>query len=358
MESLRVRGFRNLAAIELAPGPRFNVLHGENGAGKSSVLEALDYLFSLVSFRGAKADDMVALGEATALLEASVAGDVVRRTLRARLHRGKPRELSLDGKRPRSSASWVASTPAVLFSPQDLGLGTGGPEGRRAFLDRMLARLDPTYSAALGSYTKALKSRNRLLKMERVDRRSIVAYHEILAGAGEVIAQARARLVEELAPATERGFDQVHGVGLAIVVRYKPRVAASRAAILAALEGSIDKDLARGFTAEGPHADDLVLEAKDRALVKHHASQGQHRALVLALKIAELEVLARRSGRVPVLLLDDVSSELDRARNRRLFEVIAGLGGQVFLTTTHPEFILLEHDRVDFRIDGGQVQRA
>ena len=117
---------------------------------------------------------------------------------------------------------------------------------------------------------------------------------------------------------------------------------------------AFEKDCARGFTADGPHADDLALTVRAIA-AKHHASQGQQRAIVLALKVAELDELSARTGKVPVLLLDDVSSELDRGRNRRLFELLSRLGGQVFLSTTHPEFILLEEHRRDFHVARGVV---
>jgi DNA replication and repair protein RecF len=123
-----------------------------------------------------------------------------------------------------------------------------------------------------------------------------------------------------------------------------------------ALERAFDKDRARGFTADGPHGDDLELRLHQVG-ARHHGSQGQHRTIVLALKTAELELLSERTGRVPILLLDDVSSELDRSRNRRFFEVLSHAGGQVFLTTTHPEFILLEKDRVDFHVEDGRVTR-
>jgi DNA replication and repair protein RecF len=126
--------------------------------------------------------------------------------------------------------------------------------------------------------------------------------------------------------------------------------------IAAALERAYEKDRARGFTADGPHGDDLDLQIHDVG-ARHHASQGQHRTIVLALKTAELDLLTERTGHVPILLLDDVSSELDRARNRRFFGVLSQAGGQVFLTTTHPEFILLDQDRVDFQVDGGRVTR-
>jgi DNA replication and repair protein RecF len=140
-------------------------------------------------------------------------------------------------------------------------------------------------------------------------------------------------------------------------VIYRPRVTPEVGMLRRALEQSRERDLQRGFTAEGPHADDLELRFRESA-ARHHASQGQQRSIVLALKIAELLELERRVNRVPLLLLDDVSSELDRAANRRLFAFLGSIGGQVFLTTTHPEFILLEADRCDFAIRGGRLERA
>jgi DNA replication and repair protein RecF len=122
----------------------------------------------------------------------------------------------------------------------------------------------------------------------------------------------------------------------------------------AALESSYDKDLARGFTGVGPHTDDVVFRLREHK-ARRYASQGQHRAIVLSLKVAELLELERRTGRTPILLLDDVSSELDAGRNRRFFELLGALGGQVFLTTTQPDLILVDSDRRDYRMQGGAL---
>jgi DNA replication and repair protein RecF len=244
----------------------------------------------------------------------------------------------------------------VLFHPGDLILASGAPDKRRAFVDRMLEQLDPIYGSTLLSYEKALRSRNRLLKEERADRRSVRAFDAILSKAGAVIGQARSRVIDDLAPRVERAFTEVFAGETPLRVRYQPRVEPTEAAIAEALGRSFDKDRARGFTADGPHGDDLQLQLHGVG-ARHHGSQGQHRTIVLALKTAELDLLSERGGRVPILLLDDVSSELDRSRNRRFFEVLSHAGGQVFLTTTHPEFILLEDDRVDFKVDDGRVTR-
>jgi DNA replication and repair protein RecF len=351
---LRAHGFRNLQSLEFDPGSHFNVIHGDNGAGKSNLLEAIYYLGALKSFRGAKTDDLVALDSDSALLAATFDGGPAPQKLRIDIGRSQRRRLQLDGKRPRSTSLWHQTIRMVLFHPGDLILASGAPDKRRAFLDRMLEQMDPIYGSTLASYEKALRSRNRLLKDERTDRRSVRAYDAILSKAGAVVGQARRRLIEDLAPRVVRAFTDVFAGDTPLEVRYLPRVEPLEEVIAEALERSFDKDRARGFTADGPHGDDLELRLRQVG-ARHHGSQGQHRTIVLALKTAELDLLSERTGRVPILLLDDVSSELDRSRNRRFFEVLSHTGGQVFLTTTHPEFILLENDRVDFHVDAGLI---
>jgi DNA replication and repair protein RecF len=354
--ALRAHGFRNLQSLAFEPGSHFNVIYGDNGAGKSNLLESIYYLGALKSFRGAKTDDLIALDADTAVLEARLEGGPAPQKLRVDVGRSQRRRLQVDGKRPRATSTWYQTVRMVLFHPGDLVLASGAPDKRRAFLDRMLEQMDPIYSSTLASYEKALRSRNRLLKEEHTDRRSVRAYDAILSKAGAVVGQARRRVIEDLAPRVEHAFSEVFAGDTPLGVRYLPRVEPTEEAIAEALERSFGKDLARGFTADGPHGDDLQLQLHEVG-ARHHGSQGQHRTIVLALKTAELELLSERTGRVPILLLDDVSSELDRSRNRRFFEVLSQTGGQVFLTTTHPEFILLENDRVDFQVDDGCVTR-
>jgi DNA replication and repair protein RecF len=221
----------------------------------------------------------------------------------------------------------------------------------------MLEQFDPTYATTLHAYSRALRSRNRLLRAETPRRSAIVAYDELLASAGAIIAQCRQRLLAEMAPSVAEAFRSISGEGLRLRLEYAPRVEPEVGALRQALGQSLDKDLARGFTAEGPHADEIALSLDD-TLARRFGSQGQHRAIVLALKVTELHELTRRVGRVPVLLLDDVSSELDKHSNRRLFDLLGELGGQVFLTTTHPEFILLERDRIDRRVQAGVLEES
>jgi DNA replication and repair protein RecF len=347
------RSFRNLAPLDLAPGPRFNVVFGDNGQGKSNLLEAIHLAASLASFRGAGASELIQHDADGATLALELEG-IARRTLKMKLDRGRTRQIALDGKRPRTRLSWLDVAPVVLFHPGDLALAQGSPENRRALLDRVLGEVDPIYASTLDGYVRALRSRNRLLKADVVDRRAVTSFDRVLAASGAVLGQARARLIAELAPVAERVFDEIVGEELPLAISFAPRVGADEASLLDALARSIDKDVARGFTAEGPHADDVKLEVARRG-AKHNASQGQQRALVLALKVAELDVIAHAKGKVPMLLLDDVSSELDRTRSARLLAVLSRLGGQVFLTTTQRELITTVGERVDLRVEAGRV---
>jgi DNA replication and repair protein RecF len=349
------RDFRNLAQIDFSPAPRFNVIFGDNGEGKSNLLELVEYLASLRSFRNAGSEEMVRKERDVAEISAVVADDTGQRTQAVRIPRKGTRRHTLNGKRPRSRHTYLSSLQTVLFHPGSLQLVSGAPVLRRDYMDRLLDNIDPTYGSTSAAYQRALRSRNRLLSQRReTDRKAVVAYNELLASAGAIIGQARGEIVRAMVPRVREAFRDFGGEKGLLSVTYRPRVNPEVSSLLRALEQSFSRDLERGFTTEGPHADELELGFDGRP-AKHNASQGQHRSIVLALKIAELRELETRAGRVPILLLDDVSSELDRNTNRRLFSYLGLVGAQVFLTTTHPEFILLDNDRSDFSIREGRL---
>lgn len=354
-EQVYLRGFRNLAPLDWSPSPRFNVLAGDNGQGKSNLLEALAYLGSLRSFRGASGDDLIAKSCDQSVLASKIHEADFSHTLKIKLARdGRSRALELNGKRPKSNALWRGVCPIVLFHPGDLELAQGGPDTRRALLDEILCEIDPSYESVLSTYAKALRSRNRLLKDAPHERRSIQSYDPILASAGAGVGQARQSIVGALAPIAVEACSAILGSERRVRIRYVPRVEPDQASLREALARSIDKDTQRGYTTEGPHVDELSLELTEHA-ARHHASQGQQRTIVLALKIAELRVLERRTGRLAPLLLDDVSSELDRIRQERFFALLEEVGSQVFLTTTHPELIPKMREQRSFRIEGGAL---
>lgn len=371
IRAITSEGFRNLGAISLVPSPRFNVLHGENGQGKTNLLEAIYVLATLRSFRTNRLEELVCFERAgavnpTAQLRARVEHRQMERLFGVEITLNPPKKQALcDGKAARTS-DYFGGFNVVLFAPEDLRLPKGPPAGRRRFLDRAIWNTFPAYLEEVRTYERVLKHRNAVLrKGETPEADALLAvYDERLAAAAVPLLSRRRRYIDAVAPQVARAFAAISGDALAVGLRYapSPKIAISTAddalsgVLSAQLARDRRRDFARGFTHSGPHADDWVLELGGRA-AELHASQGQTRALVLALKIAEIEHLCSLLGDAPVLLLDDVSSELDAPKNAALFTFLRSVKSQVFITTTSPSHIQVPEgaERKDFAIAEGKI---
>jgi DNA replication and repair protein RecF len=355
LEALSITDFRNIESSRIEPGQRFNVLSGDNGMGKTNVVEAIYLLGALRSFRTSVRGEMVRHGREAARVEGVFVGAAA--GFRCELNiTAKARRVRVDGQAKRPDSSHFQRLPMVLFHPGNLDLVQGSPQIRRRFLDRSLFQAESSYPKVLRDYNRALRNRNRLLKERPLDRRAISPFDQQLAELGTRVIEYRRKMVSRLEPLFGQAFEEVSG-GSRGGLRYRPSVDGAADDLIGALDRSIGRDAERGFTSIGPHADDLELSVDGRA-ARRFASQGQQRASVLALKIAETRALADVTDRIPLLLLDDVSSELDETRNERLFEFLDGVGGQVFITTTHLDTIRVEDARTDFSVASGAVERV
>jgi DNA replication and repair protein RecF len=244
-----------------------------------------------------------------------------------------------------------------LFAPEDLRLPKGPPSGRRRFMDRAIWNAQPLYLAEAQTYERVLKSRNALLR-DGGPPDLLEVYDQQLARAAVAIVTRRRALIDELGPRVRDAFERVTQTGIALSISHETALDVSdiEYSIKQKLIAERRKDLARGATSSGPHVDDLELFL-DGKPARLYASQGQLRAIVLALKIAEIEFLHMKLGDAPVLLLDDVSSELDATRNAQLFDFLKSVQCQAFITTTHRAHVLLTEERVDFQVVGGTTAR-
>lgn len=370
IHALEARQFRNLDQVLIEPHPRFNVLSGDNGQGKTNVLEAIYLLGTLRSFRATKTEELVRFGAERALVRARVEKLGTQRLLEVQLSPGH-KSARVDGKGARAG-DYFGGFNVVLFAPEDLRLPKGPPAGRRRFLDRAVWNAHPAYLGEVQTYERVLKSRNAVLRDGGLGPRPkagaasgesygdevLEVYDEQLARAAVPIVTRRRALVDELRPRVRAAFERVTQTGMALELAYETALAPDDIAgsLRARLLGERRRDLARGATSSGPHVDDLTLVLDGRP-ARLYASQGQLRALVLALKIAEIEFLRAKLGDAPVLLLDDVSSELDPTRNAQLFDFLRSVPCQAFITTTHPGHVLLTEERLDFRVVAGCVTR-
>ncbi|MCC6620873.1 MAG: DNA replication/repair protein RecF [Deltaproteobacteria bacterium] len=366
LTALGAEGFRNLETFRLEPGRRFNVIEGRNGQGKTSFLEAVYLLAAFRSPRDARTSEMIRFGAERARIHGEIVRRDVARTVTVEL-RPKGKQVTLDGKVVTSLPSSFAHLNAVVFGPDDLELTKSGPASRRRFLDRAIYAVWPEHLVALKSYKTALESRNKLLKEARLSRRApdqsvLEVFEHELARHGARIIQRRHLFLEGFRPLFEAAFGAITDGELVGTIGHDASAVDDPAAppdrlaeaFAARLATQRDSDARLGYTKSGPHADDLDFRIGGRP-ARIYASQGQHRAFVLALKIAELERIRAALGVYPVFLLDDVSSELDEARNRLLMETLDKGGGQVFITTTDRRWIRVAGAPRLWRVEAGRI---
>ena len=361
IESLSVRAFRNLSSVDLELGQRFNVLSGDNGQGKTNLLEAVYVLATSRSFRTPKLAELVESGCETASVRGRLREGTTEREQSVGIRAGM-RAVRVDGKRPSTLAEYAVRTPMVAFHPGVVALSAGSGADRRKLLDRVALYLRPGSLVDAGGYLRAVRARQRVLESRGVGAGDLDDWEALIVRHGVALSAARNEASTRLGPAAERAFSSIGPSGLSLRVSYAPNAPPDAAEFRALLASNRVRDRARGSSTSGPHRDELTLGLGGRPM-RGMASQGQHRAAVLALELAEIEVIGEARGVRPLLLLDDVSSELDRARTAALFAALSSQRGQVLLTTTRPELIETGalssvDDRRDFRVVGGQVQPA
>ncbi len=367
LQAIKLTGVRNLAPLRLEPGPRFNVLSGDNGQGKTNFIEALYALCTLRSFRTSRLADLIAIDGEASHLEAILVRDGLERNFQVGL-KPRGRTVRIDGKSVRPISRYFGAFNVVLFAPEDLQVPKGSPSARRRFLDRAVFNRARGFLATAAAYEKALKSRNVLLRDAQGSRRPspgvMEAFDEQVATLGALLLIARRDYINALSPLFIEAFRAIAHTDLAGEIGYQlaiplPIEAGAKEltdALREALTSSISRDVARGSTSVGPHRDDLCFTLAGQPAATF-ASQGQTRALILAWKTAEMTLLESTHENAPILLLDDVSSELDDTRNRTLFDFLRARKNQCFITTTAARHVLLDESRCDFRVVEGHIER-
>jgi DNA replication and repair protein RecF len=358
LTALRLADFRNYAALDFTPAPGLNVFIGPNAQGKSNLLEAIAMLATGKSFRARREVELIREGMPLAEIagEARIpAGAIFLHAAIVRTGSGARKSFDVNGS-PVGFAGFLGRARVVTFVPADLHLVAGGPALRRTFLNGALAQLSPVYYRDLARYGKIVQQKAALLRGAIApDRALLLAYNDELLAPGAALINARAAFVAEIAAAAEGVYGRWPGTHERVEIAYAPNVPLGdgdpRAALAAALAAGVETELRRKTTLVGPHRDDVRLTIDGKPL-DAFGSQGQQRTAVLALKVAEYETMRARAGDAPILLLDDVLSELDAERAGGFLAAV-GSFEQAFLTTTElPERF---NDAARFRIAAATV---
>jgi len=334
---LELVDFRNYssAAFDLHPGTTAVV--GRNGQGKTNLAESLAYLATLDSFRGAPAEALVRMGADAAVIRATVVHDDGREVLvEAEINRLGRNRIQINRQKLGRTRELLGVVRVTVFSPDDLGVVKEGPGERRRFLDDTLVALALKYDALRLELDRVVKQRNTLLKNAggRLDdgaELTLDVWDAKLADVGDRFGHARSVLVARLQPMVLEAYEQLAGVATALEFRYEP--AWRQRGLAIALADARTDDVRRGVSTIGPHRDDIELSINGMP-ARTHASQGEQRTLALALRLGAHRLVAERTGSAPVLILDDVLSELDTGRATALLEHLPA--GQVIITTASP----------------------
>jgi DNA replication and repair protein RecF len=359
LDRLAVRHLRNLTHVDLELGPRFNVISGDNGQGKTNLIDAVYTLATSKSFRSSgRPEDVIAHGESVASVRGTLTLGGLAHEQSVGLEKGR-RAVRVDGKRPKTLFEYASRTPVVVFHPGDTALPAGSGAERRRLLDRILFHLRPAAWEELDSYRRASRERQRALDERGPQARDLPDWEALMVRHGLAIRLMRTDAASRVALAAAPVFRSIARGEAIFHAAYEPGAPEDERTYADALAQSRVIDARRGSARVGPHRDDLGLYI-DGKRVRGIASQGQHRLVVLALKAGEIAVIGSVRGVHPLLLLDDVSSELDEGRTTALFELIGGWDGQVFLTTTRRSLIDTGSspgaDRRDFEVVRGSVR--
>lgn len=349
---LEAENFRNIPSARLEPSPGLNVLCGNNGQGKTNLLEAVWLLTGGKSFRGARDADLVRRGEPFSVLKARTGDSDRQKELRLTI--GSPeserpgRYIRVNGADRGRAGAAAGEFTAVVFAPEHLGLAKGSPAGRRRFLDAALCQLYPGYLGALRRYTRLVTQKNALLKAWQKTPGAagmLEVFDEQLAGCGALVTRRRAEYLAALTPLAEQNYIEISRGSEEMRLSYRPSFdplsgeEGLRQAILAVHAA----ELRAGCCLAGPHREDFAIQIAGQD-ARAFASQGQQRSAVLSLKLAEAACAAAITGEHPVLLLDDVLSELDATRQEYLLTHVEGR--QAFVTACDPAAFLHTDGRV------------
>ncbi len=355
---LKYRSFRNLEQAEFDPGPGINVLWGNNAQGKTNTLEGIYLLGHLKSFRTSHPGEFLKTGSASAGVASELDSNGVHVHLDLHIS-PEGRELRINGKSAGGAAALLDHVRQVLFSPEEVGVVRGPPAGRRNLLDRAIFQVDPGHLAKVQVYNRCLRQRNHLLKDQKPARETD-PWTQALVEAGSFLRGARGVFVERLSPLFRETYHAITAGEESAEFRY-PEGTPAREELPAVLAEQLfrrrDQERRLGMTLAGPHRDDpgFFVDGLD---LRTFGSQGQQRSFILAFKTALVQFLEQVTGQTPVLLLDDITSELDSQRRKFFFNFLGSRAGQVFITTTDPGILPpdLLHGARFFRVESGALR--
>ncbi|MCR5808146.1 MAG: DNA replication/repair protein RecF [Clostridiales bacterium] len=369
IRKLTLNGFRSYDRAEIAPESGLNLLYGANAAGKTNVLEAVFLCALGRSHRTSKDQEMIGHGLSGAYVGIEAETNTGLRTVEIKLRTGDAaaknpkdrKQIFIDRQRADKAGDLMGVLNVVMFSPEDLALVKASPDVRRRFMDMELCQLRPAYYRKAAMYNAALRQRNALIKeafSDPIDPEVLDMWNVQMARTGAEVMRARREFMDQLSTIASDVHRRLSGGREQLFAFYEPNIdfdeRDAEYAIYDALAASAEEDIRRGFTTRGPHRDDIGIKLGETD-VKVYGSQGQQRTAALSLKLSEIALIRDVVGESPVLLLDDVLSELDEERQKALMN--SAFGCQCLLTATGVESAAKDKLAALFEVRDGNITK-
>ncbi|MDO5131634.1 MAG: DNA replication/repair protein RecF [Eubacteriales bacterium] len=353
ISSLELADFRNIVSLHMDFSEGTNILYGENAQGKTNILESLYMISTTKSHRGVRDRDMIRFGREEAHIRSMVMKGGIDYRIDMHLRKNKSKGIAINGQRIKKASELIGLLHIVFFSPEDLGIVKNGPSERRRFMDMELCQLDGSYLYNLNQYNKTVENRNRLLRdigMFPDLRDTLEIWDAQLVNYGKKIIESRQGFIRDLNEIVGGIHGKLSGNREHLTIFYEPNAEAGNLEEM--LRRARDRDAHMKTTSVGPHRDDFSFMDGETDL-RRFGSQGQQRTCALSLKLSEIDLVKRTIGHKPVLMMDDVLSELDSGRQNYLLGTIGGI--QTFITCTGLDEFVNNRFRIDqvFRIRDG-----
>ena len=367
IRNITLRNFRNYESLNLQFSNGVNLIAGANAQGKTNILESMYFLSTAKSHRTSRDDELIQQGKEWFYLKGQVSSRSLSTVVEITNACGEKKRVRINGKSQEKISSVLSEMSVVMFSPEDLSLVKGVPAQRRRFLDILISGISPSYLHALQQYSSVLKQRNELLRNIRdrgVSADSLDSWNALLVKSGSEITRQRISTVSDLTILAKEKHRQLTSDIEELDIQYQsspeydfdsenPDI---DKVYEETLDSVVDVDIKRGVTSVGPHRDDLIF-AINGVDARKFCSQGQQRTGVLSLKMANLELVGRKLEEYPIILLDDVTSELDENRASFLFHLLEGIPVQTFITATNSDCIPINSSEYKlFIVEGGRVR--
>ena len=355
IKKIKINNYRNYNEAEISFHEKMNILYGDNAQGKTNILESIYICATTKSHQGSKDKEIIKMGCDEAHVKMYIEKEGLEHYIDLHLKKNKPKGIAVNGIPIKRSAELMGIINIVLFSPEDLNIIKNGPSERRRFIDMELCQLSRIYLDNLYRYSKVLNQRNHLLKQISYNeslKETLSVWDEQLIKYGTEIIKERKEFIEQINNISAEIHKKLTGEKEFLNIQYEPNVDAEEFADK--LYKNYNRDIYYQITHTGPHRDDIKFISNDMDL-RTYRSQGQKRTAALSLKLSEIEIVKKKTGDIPVLLLDDVLSELDRSRQNYLLESIDDV--QTIITCTGLEEFInhsLDVNRI-YKIENGNV---